>query len=160
MRKILDKEKAELVSEDKDTFECAGCHMRVSINTLACPRCGQLHCQHCGAPLPMGNDFTGKCPRCEGFQNFETAELVVTKVEDIPPEERFWEELPSCSKCGAAVQADWDDCPFCGTKVAKGKKGRMVEIEPAADKVEGQLESAKEVQKKLRKEKKKDAEGV
>ena len=165
---ILEKEKASLKDEDKDTFECAGCHQRISISTLACPKCGQLHCQHCGAPLPMGYTFDGKCPRCEGYQNFQVAELVVTKVEDIPPEERFWEELASC-KCGAAVQPDWDDCPFCGAKIAKGKKGRVVDgemvadggqLESAADKMEGAPESAKEVKKKLRKEKKKDAEGV
>ncbi len=170
MRKVLEKEKESLKDENKDTFECAGCHRRISVSTLACPHCGQLHCQHCGAPLPMGDNFDGKCPRCEGYQNFETAELVVTKVEDIPPEERFWEELPPCPKCGAAVQSDWDECPFCNTKLGKGKKSRAVNmeaqgaegasLESAADKVEGKLESAKEAQKKLRKEKKKEAEGV
>jgi uncharacterized OB-fold protein len=49
---------------------------------------------------------------------YTPAELVITKVEDLPPEERFWENLPTCPKCGATVQPDWPDCPICGAKLS------------------------------------------
>ncbi len=49
----------------------------------------------------------------------------VSSIDDIPPEDRFWEGLPECPKCKAAVQPDWDACPFCGHKINKLRSPSM-----------------------------------
>lgn len=119
----LNKKRDEIVQKnleglDKDVenFKCKACKSTVNLSNLTCPVCGQLYCQYCGAAMDMLNP--GLCPRCKKPPMYQTAELVITKVEDIPPEERFWEELPSCPKCSAAVQPEWSECPICGAKLS------------------------------------------
>jgi len=65
----------------------------------------------------------GLCPRCQRPPMFTPAELVITKVEDLPPEDRFWEDLPTCPKCGGAVQPDWNECPICNAKLTPTASG-------------------------------------
>jgi len=112
----------EILGDEKKTFPCKICQTEIGLGNITCPKCGQLYCQYCGQMLEMGDKFTGKCPKCGGFQNFTPAKLVQTTVEDIPEEERFWEEFPECPKCGAAVQQDWDDCVICGAKLEAKKE--------------------------------------
>ena len=66
----------------------------------------------------MDMENPGLCPRCQRPPMYTPAELVITKVEDMAPEDRFWETLPTCPKCGATVQPDWPDCPICGAKLS------------------------------------------
>ena len=109
---------AVLSTLDLSTFECEICHVKIDVDNLTCPQCGQLYCQYCGAKMNM--EAPGICPKCGGIPNYNPAPMVVTTIDDIPPEDRFWESLPECPKCHAAVQPDWDDCPFCGYKLLKG----------------------------------------
>ncbi|MHA1822054.1 MAG: zinc-ribbon domain-containing protein, partial [Promethearchaeota archaeon] len=160
---------AEALGADIDHFKCKVCGADVSLSNLTCPNCGQLYCQYCGAPLDMENP--GVCPRCGGIPYYQPAELVITRVEDLPPEERFWEELPTCPKCGATVQPDWDSCPICGAKLSPSKKptGDQIdtgvwteeELEKVQPKQPEKLESAKAVKRRMRKEKgKKGKSGI
>ncbi len=103
---------------DIEHMTCELCKVKIDVDNLTCPQCGLLYCQYCGAKMNM--ESPGQCPRCGGVPNYTPAPLVVTTVEDIPPEDRFWESLPECPKCKAAVQPDWDECPFCGYKMLKG----------------------------------------
>ncbi len=113
----------EVLADEKETFTCKGifegkpCGQEVGLGNITCPRCGTLYCMYCGFMMPQGEDFTGKCPKCQGFQNFTPAKLVQTRIEDIPEEDRFWEGLNECPKCGASIQADWDECVICGAKL-------------------------------------------
>ncbi|MHA1293623.1 MAG: hypothetical protein ACTSQJ_13270 [Promethearchaeota archaeon] len=110
---------AEILADEKETFACKVCGEEIGLGNITCPRCGSLYCMYCGFKMPDGEDFTGKCPKCGGFQNFTPAKLIQTRVEDIPEEERFWEGLSECPKCGAAIQPDWDSCVICGAKLEK-----------------------------------------
>ena len=114
---VLIAQQEALLKEEKETFPCAVCGTEIGLGNITCPRCGSLYCMYCGSKMPDGEDFTGKCPRCLGFQNFTPAKLVQTRVEDIPAEERFWEQLSECPKCGGATQPEWDSCPICGAKL-------------------------------------------
>lgn len=143
---------------DVKNFKCKTCNSVVELENLTCPNCGQLYCQYCGYPMDMENP--GQCPRCGGAPFYQPAELVITKVEDIPPEERFWEELPSCPKCSAAVQPDWPECPICGAKLSgKGKldegkadTGEWTEQELEAENEDNTPKSPKEIARQKRKE--------
>jgi hypothetical protein len=110
---------------------------------------------YCGFKMPDWEDFTGKCPKCKGFQNVTPAKLVQTTVEDIPEEDRFWEALDECPKCGGATQPEWDSCPICGAKLSSKPKPE------AAQKETPSIQSLKEKRKKElleRRRKKKKAE--
>ncbi|MHA1732327.1 MAG: zinc-ribbon domain-containing protein [Promethearchaeota archaeon] len=106
----------EHVGKTGDTFKCKVCGGEVEWDNLTCPQCGSLYCQYCGALMDQENP--GQCPRCGGVPNYTPAPLVITTVESMPEEDRFWEQLNECPKCGAAVQDDWDECPICGAKLA------------------------------------------
>ncbi|MCP4763317.1 MAG: hypothetical protein GY870_16200, partial [archaeon] len=129
----------------------------VSLSNLTCPNCGALYCQYCGAAMDMMNP--SKCPRCGGAPYYTPAKLVLTKVEDLPPEERFWEELPNCPKCAAAVQNDWDDCPFCNTKLSRkpsmAPKKAEINTNPSEIIQTSGPESDKEARRRIREERKK-----
>ncbi len=99
-----------------ETFKCEVCGGDVEWDNLTCPSCGTLYCQYCGAKMDQQNP--GQCPRCGGVPNYTPAPLVITTVESLPEEDRFWEELKECPKCGAAIQDDWDECPICNAKLA------------------------------------------
>jgi hypothetical protein len=152
------------LGEEVTSFKCKYCRAEVSLSNLTCPNCGHLYCQYCGAPMDMENP--GKCPRCGGAPMYTPAELVVTRVEDVAPEDRFWEELPSCPKCGAAIQPDWDSCPFCNARFKGAKSaprddapdtGVWTEADSAKQMEEtaNENESAKAYKKRMRKEQKK-----
>ena len=115
--------KEEILAGEKETFPCKICGEEIGLGNMQCPNCGQMYCPFCGYILE-DKDFTGKCPRCGGFAagGVTPAKLVQTRVEDIPEEERFWEELGTCPKCGGAVQPDWDECPLCGAKLEHKKE--------------------------------------
>ena len=132
----------EILADVTDTFECKICHQQIGLGNMQCPHCGQMYCPFCGYILE-DKDFTGKCPRCGGFAagGITPAKLVQTRVEDIPEEDRFWETLDTCPKCGGATQPDWDECPICGTKLEKKKE---VELGP---KEERTITSIKEQRK-------------
>ena len=161
---IVHKNLKEALGADVDSFKCKVCGAKVSLANLTCPQCGQLYCQYCGMQMNMENP--GTCPRCGGTPFYTPAELVITKVEDLPPEERFWEELPTCPKCGATVQADWDQCPICNTKLSPSQKstapakedsGVWEESDSAAQAAENEEDekpmSAKEVKRRMREQK-------
>ncbi len=113
----------EILADEKETFPCKLCGQEIGLGNMQCPNCGQMYCPFCGYILEDKN-FTGKCPRCDGFAagGITPANLVQTRVEDIPEEDRFWEQLKNCPKCGAATQAEWDDCPICGAKLERKKE--------------------------------------
>ena len=125
----IDKMEGEILADEKETFPCTICETEIGLGNITCPKCGQLYCQYCGQMLKMGDSFTGKCPKCQGFQNFTPAKLVQTRIEDIPEGERFWEALAECPKCGAAIQSEWDSCVICGAKLQAKKKGPEPEKE-------------------------------
>lgn len=112
----IKKSMDQIKKTELKAFKCSTCGSPVDMQNLTCPMCGQLYCQWCGAKMDMENP--GLCPRCQRPPMYTPAELVVTRVEDMAPEDRFWEELPTCPKCGATVQADWPECPICGAKIA------------------------------------------
>ena len=153
------------LGEEVTSFKCKFCQTEVSLSNLTCSNCGHLYCQYCGAPMDMENP--AKCPRCGGSPMYTPAELVVTRIEDIAPEDRFWEELPACPKCSATVQTDWDTCPFCNTKLKKGgaapsrddapDTGVWTEKDTAkqAEVASHENESAKAYKKRVRREQKK-----
>ena len=149
----------EGLDKDVEDFKCKACGSTVSLSNLTCPVCGQLYCQYCGAPMDMLNP--GQCPRCGRAPMYQTAELVITKVEDIPAEERFWEELPSCPKCSAAVQPEWAECPICGAKLSgresldAGDADEGVWKEDDFEEEEEEQLSPKELARKKRRAKKK-----
>ncbi|GAB4304975.1 MAG: hypothetical protein Kow0069_00120 [Promethearchaeota archaeon] len=130
-----------------ESFQCEVCGSQVEWDNLTCPSCGQLYCQYCGAPMDMENPAV--CPRCQGVQNYTPAPMVITTVEQIPEEERFWEQLPECPKCNASVQPDWDECPLCGAKLA-GKGAAPEKLPTAGPKKERAATVAKEPAKKKR----------
>ena len=111
-------EDIDATKHELEAFNCFECGAPVNMQNLTCPRCGQLYCQWCGAKMDMQNP--GLCPRCKRPPYYTPAQDVITKVEDLSQEERFWEELPECPKCGGAVQKEWDECPICGAKLAGG----------------------------------------
>ena len=111
---MIQKSMEQIKKTELKSFKCGECGSAVDMQNLTCPNCGQLYCQWCGAKMDMMNP--GMCPRCNRPPFYTPAESVITKVEDIAPEDRFWEDLPTCPKCGAAIQPDWPDCPFCGAK--------------------------------------------
>jgi hypothetical protein len=160
---IVHKNLKEALGADVDSFKCKVCGAQVSLTNLTCSDCGTLYCQYCGMQMNMENP--GTCPRCGGTPFYTPAELVITKVEDLPPEERFWEELPTCPKCGAAVQPDWDQCPVCNVKLSPSQKssapakedtGVWEESDSAAAATEPDDEpmlSAKEVKRRMREQK-------
>jgi rubrerythrin len=115
-QKLISKTMDQIKKTELHAFRCKNCNTMVDMQNLTCPQCGQLYCQWCGSPMDMMNP--GLCPRCQRPPMFTPAELVITKVEDLPPEDRFWEELPTCKKCGAAVQPDWPQCPICNAKLS------------------------------------------
>lgn len=125
----ITKMQDEILADEKETFACKKCETEIGLGNITCPTCGQLYCQYCGQMLEMGDSFTGKCPKCGGFQNFTPAKLVQTRIEDIPEEERFWDALAECPKCGAAIQPEWDECVVCGAKLQVKKKGPAPETE-------------------------------
>jgi rubrerythrin len=112
----------EILAGEKETFPCKICDLEIGLGNMQCPHCGQMYCPFCGNILEDKN-FTGKCPRCGGFAagGITPAKLVQTRVEDIPEEDRFWEGLSECPKCGGSIQPDWDDCPLCGAKLETKK---------------------------------------
>jgi len=149
----------EILADEKETFACKICETEIGLGNITCPKCGQLYCQYCGQFLEMGDKFTGKCPKCGGFQNFTPAKLVQTRIEDIPEEERFWEALSECPKCGAAIQEEWDSCVICGAKLQAKKKG------PEPDKEEKTIASIKaqrkaEIAKRRRQQKEGPKRGI
>lgn len=95
-----------------ETFKCKVCGEPVEYDNLTCASCGSLYCQYCGELMDQMNP--GVCPKCKGVQNYNPAPLVITTVESMAPEDRFWEDLPECPHCGASIQPDWDECPICG----------------------------------------------
>jgi len=156
---IIKRNIGDLLKDIKH-FKCKACGSEVELENLTCPVCGQLYCQYCGAAMDMLNP--GVCPKCGGVPFYQPAELVLTRVEDIPPEERFWETLPECPKCGAAVQPDWPECPICGQKLegkgsldeGKADEGIWTEEDLAEMQAEEQPKSPKEIARaKRRKEK-------
>ncbi|MBD3352542.1 MAG: hypothetical protein GF364_13725 [Candidatus Lokiarchaeota archaeon] len=163
---VVKKNLAGLMKDIKD-FKCKACGNKVQLENLTCPMCGQLYCQYCGAKMDMMNP--GKCPKCGGVPMYQPAELVITKVEDIAPEDRFWEELPSCPKCGAAVQPDWAECPICGQKLSGDKaldegdadEGIWTEDDLMEEEIKKKLESPKDIARRKRQQKaKKGRRGV
>lgn len=122
--------KEEVLADEKETFKCKICGEEIGLGNITCPHCGQLYCPFCGFFID-DKDFTGKCPRCQGFvaAGVTPAKLVQTKVEDIPQEDRFWEGLNECPKCGASTQPDWDECPLCGAKLEKKARPEAQAIE-------------------------------
>lgn len=116
---VIHEMQEEILADQKDTFTCKTCGQEIGLGNMQCPNCGALYCMYCGFKLPDGEEFTGKCPKCQGFQNVTPAKLVQTTIEDIPEEDRFWEALSECPKCGGAIQPDWDECPICGEKFKK-----------------------------------------
>lgn len=139
----LEEMTKEVLADQKETLTCAICGEEIGLGNITCPRCGSLYCMYCGFKMPDGENFTGKCPRCGGFQNFTPAKLVQTRVEDIPQEDRFWEQLNECPKCGGATQPEWDECPLCGAKLET-----KVTAAPAASKEEKTIASIKAQRKK------------
>lgn len=143
-----------VLGQDKKTFPCKVCGEEIGLGNITCPRCGSLYCQYCGYKMPDGEDFTGKCPRCDGFANFTPAKLELTKVEDIPKEERFWEALDSCPKCGGSTQPDWDACPICGAKLQAKVAAAPVETQTPEEKTLAQIKEQRkqELMKRRQKE--------
>ncbi len=122
-RKLIRKgmEDVDARKHELEAFNCFECGAAVDMSNLTCPKCGQLYCQWCGAKMDMMNP--GLCPRCKRPPFYTPAADVITKVEDLAPEERFWEELPECPSCGGAVQPDWDQCPICGGALSGAPSG-------------------------------------
>jgi hypothetical protein len=150
---LIGKTMNQIKKTELHAFECKLCGSPVDMQNLTCSKCGQLYCQFCGAAFDMENP--GLCPRCQRPPMFTPAELVITKVEDLPPEDRFWEELPLCPKCGAAVQPDWNECPICNGKLTPTASGSSVadsgEWEEGVDSVpDMETESDKKKDKKKR----------
>ncbi len=150
---------------DLENFKCELCNIPINIDNLTCPQCGQLYCQYCGAKMDM--EAPAQCPRCAGVPNYTPAPLVVTTVDDIPPEDRFWEGLPECPKCKAAVQPDWDECPFCGYKMLKGtapagptEHGPKKEKRPSQPPPEEKGEEEESAEEDTKKKKKRAKEGI
>ena len=158
--KIQETTRAVLSQLDIEHMVCEVCKVKIDVDNLTCPVCGQLYCQYCGAKMNM--EAPGQCPRCGGVPNYTPAPLVVTTIDDIPPEDRFWENLPECPKCKAAVQPDWDECPFCGYKMLKGtapagptvhgpKKEKKVMAPPPEETSSAEEEAEEEEAKKKKK---------
>ncbi|TFF92989.1 MAG: hypothetical protein EU544_06555 [Promethearchaeota archaeon] len=144
----------EVLADQKETFECKICGQEIGLGNMQCPHCGQMYCPFCGFILDDKN-FTGKCPRCGGYAagGVTPAKLVQTRIEDIPEEDRFWEGLNECPKCGGATQPDWDECPLCGAKLEPKVK------ESPKEKEEKTIASIKEKRKQeLMKRRRKKAE--
>ncbi len=131
----------EVLKDVGEKFECKACGTPIGLGNINCPNCGTLYCQYCGAMMDQLNP--GKCPKCGGIPNYTPAQLVITKVEDIPEEERFWDQLDNCQKCGGAIQPDWHKCPVCGA-----------DLEPKTKPKEGEdvAESLEELKKKRKAE--------
>ncbi|MGQ4872970.1 MAG: hypothetical protein ACP6IY_02745 [Promethearchaeia archaeon] len=117
------KVEQEVLADEKETFTCKICGEEIGLGNMQCPHCGQMYCPFCGYLLD-DKKFTGICPRCKGYVagGVTPAKLVITTVEDIPEEDRFWEQLDECPKCGGAIQPDWDECPLCGQKLERKKE--------------------------------------
>ncbi|MHA1146875.1 MAG: hypothetical protein ACTSR8_01365 [Promethearchaeota archaeon] len=115
---LISEMEQEILADEKKTFTCKICHQEIGLGNMQCPHCGQMYCPFCGYILD-DKKFTGICPRCKGYAagGVTPAKLVQTRVEDIPEEDRFWEALNECPKCGGATQPDWDECPLCGAKL-------------------------------------------
>ena len=138
----IDTREAEITEGVAEKFICKACGAQIGLGNINCPGCGTLYCQYCGALMDQLNP--GKCPKCSGIPNYNPAQLVITKVEDIPEEERFWEALDGCPKCGGAIQEDWEKCPVCGAKlepkVAPAEEGEEVSIASLKEKRKVELE--------------------
>jgi rubrerythrin len=132
----------EVLKDVGEKFECKACGTLIGLGNINCPNCGTLYCQYCGAMMDQLNP--GKCPKCGGIPNYMPAQLVLTKVEDIPEEERFWDQLDNCPKCGASIQPDWDQCPICGAKlerkIAPKEEGEELSIDALKKKRKAELE--------------------
>lgn len=137
---MIKKSMDQIKKTELKAFKCHTCGSPVDMQNLTCTQCGQLYCQWCGAKMDMENP--GLCPRCQRPPMYTPAELVVTKVEDMAPEDRFWEALPTCPKCGGTVQPDWPDCPICGAKLAPGKLGAPAAIPGTASPDSGEWTEA------------------
>lgn len=108
---LLEKNAKKIKYTELDAFPCFTCGAPVDMKFLTCSRCGALYCQWCGAAMDMLDP--SRCPRCNNPPFYTPAELIITTVESIAPEDRFWEQLPLCPKCGASIQEDWTECPIC-----------------------------------------------
>lgn len=161
---MVKKAQDQMKKTDLHAFQCIYCKAWVDMSNLTCPNCGQLFCQWCGAAMDMQNP--GLCPRCQRAPMFTPAELVITTVESTAPEDRFWENLPTCPKCGGAVQPDWTDCPICNAKLTPSSGSTPAEEAPAEEFVEEippeevPSEEAPSDDKKKRKEKEKKKSGI
>ena len=157
---LIKKSMDEIKKTDLKAFKCKDCGTMVDMQNLTCPMCGALYCQWCGAAMDMMNP--GLCPRCNRPPMYTPAELVVTKVEDMAPEDRFWEALPTCPKCGATVQADWPSCPICNSKLEGLVAAAPAEAQEAAPVETAPVEEpASDGKKKRRKkDKKKKKKGI
>jgi hypothetical protein len=113
--KALSRKLGKIKYTELQSFKCHDCASAVDMVNLTCPTCGALYCQWCGAAMDMMNPAL--CPRCKNPPFYTPAAMVVMKVEDMAPEDRFWEESPSCPQCSATVQFDWPECPICNAKL-------------------------------------------
>lgn len=118
---MISKTMKQIKKTELSAFKCILCGSWVDMQNLTCPKCGQLFCQWCGASMDMLNP--GICPRCQRPPMYTPAELVITTVESMAPEDRFWESLPTCPKCGGTVQPDWTECPICNAKLTPSAAG-------------------------------------
>ncbi len=84
-QRMINKTMKQIKKTTLTAFQCHFCKAMVDMSNLTCPNCGQLYCQWCGAPMDMENP--GLCPRCQRPPMYTPAELVITKVEDMAPEE-------------------------------------------------------------------------